>query len=90
MAAQLVLEPVTGVAFAAQKILDRAAFGLVALMIVSYVGTIPALLMLSALGVATALWVGSAVFSARVLFFPYLVARILFRQSTRERESTHV
>lgn len=90
MAAQLVLEPVTGVAFAAQKILDRPAFGLSALMIVSVAGTIPVLLMLSALGVATALWVWSAVFSARVLFFLYLVARMRFGQSTLERESTHV
>jgi hypothetical protein len=76
MGTQLVLEPVTGVAFAAQKILDRPAFGLRTLAIVSFAGTLPVLLLLSALGAATALSVWSTVFCARVLFFLLLLPRV--------------
>jgi hypothetical protein len=87
MGAQLFLEPVTGVAFAAQKILDRPAFGLRTLAILSFLGTIPALLLLSSMGVATALNVWATVFCARVLFFLLLFPRVGILRSAAKGET---
>jgi hypothetical protein len=87
MGAQLLLEPVTGVAFAAQKILDRPAFGLRTLAILSFLGTIPALLLLSSMGVATALNVWATVFCARVLFFLLLFPRVGILRSAAKGET---
>ncbi len=68
MVAQLCAEPITGFGFAAHKILSAPSFGVKALAIISFCVTIPVLLVLPSINVATAEVIWLAVFGSRVLF----------------------
>ncbi|MBH0083255.1 hypothetical protein [Salinibacterium sp. SWN167] len=77
MAFQLLLEPITGFALGAQKVLDSPGFGLGSLAVISVGLTLPALFLISFWGEATAEAVWLTVVSARFIYFLVLLARVV-------------